>query len=60
MKKNTLIALISLCCFLLLIIRMILVQPKFDLSEMDGLGEAIMFLVMVFQLIIIVFTQKKP
>jgi hypothetical protein len=59
MEKNTIIALISLFCFLLLIIRMTLVQPKIDLSEMEGLGEATILVVMVFQLLIIALTQKK-
>ncbi|MFX0152593.1 MAG: hypothetical protein ACFFAJ_17535 [Candidatus Hodarchaeota archaeon] len=59
MEKNTIIALISLFCFLLLLIRMILVPPKIDLVEMEGLGEAIIFLIMVFQVIIIALTQKK-
>ncbi|MFX0173268.1 MAG: hypothetical protein ACFE9L_15335 [Candidatus Hodarchaeota archaeon] len=61
MEKNTIIALVSLFCFLLLLlIRMILVQPKIDLAEMEGLGEAAIFLVMVFQVINIALIQKKP
>ena len=59
MEKNTIIALISLFCILLLIIRIAPVQPKIELFELEGLGEAIIFLVMVFQLLIIALTQKK-
>ena len=59
MEKNTIITLISLVCFLLLLIRMTLVQPKIDLFEMEGVGEAVVFLVMVLQVLIIALTQKK-